>query len=249
MVFKKFGDNNKPTIIILHGGGLSSWAVEPIVKNLTDNFHIITPIIDGHGEDGANAFTTIRECSNKLLNFIDKNHLGSIHALCGLSIGAQIVLDVLGQREDICKFSIIESAHIIPQKIITKLLLPMIKLSYPLIKKRWYSDIQAKFLLLPENLYENYYIDSCKISKITLLNIIRENGFFELNTNVVRTRSKVLILYGEKEIESIKKSGKLLKKSIPFSEVLSLPNFGHGELSQLNPKKYSEILLNFISTV
>jgi len=90
MKFKEFGNRNNETIIILHGGGLSAWAVEPIVNYLVDDYYIITPIIDGHGEDGSNTFISINESAKNLINYIDKKHSGKVKALCGLSIGDKL---------------------------------------------------------------------------------------------------------------------------------------------------------------
>ncbi|MCP4176486.1 MAG: alpha/beta hydrolase [bacterium] len=246
MIFKEFGNRDNPVIILLHGGGLSSWSVEPIAEILKDRFCIITPIIDGHGEDGENQFVSIRKSAENIIKYVDEFFSGIVYSLCGLSLGAQIVIDVLTLRENICKYSIIESALTIPMKFTKTFLLPMISLSYPLIKQKWYSNIQAKFLLLPKNMHELYYIDSCKISKKSLKNIILSNSSFYINNNICKSKSKVLILVGGKEIGVMKKSAVLLSKIIPQSSTISLSNYGHGELSQLHPEEYSKVLLDFM---
>ena len=53
MLFIEHNKSNLPTIILLHGGGLSSWAWTGIVGLLQTDYHVVTPIIDGHGEDGS----------------------------------------------------------------------------------------------------------------------------------------------------------------------------------------------------
>jgi len=59
MIFKEFGQKGLPTIILLHGGGLSYWSLNNVVKNLVDDYHVITPILDGHGDDWDNTFISI----------------------------------------------------------------------------------------------------------------------------------------------------------------------------------------------
>jgi len=247
MLFKTFGKKENPAMIILHGGGLSQWAVMPIVNILSKEYYIITPIIDGHGEDGDTTFISINDSAGKIIRYIDENHGGKVLAICGLSIGAQISLEVLASRSDICSFSVIESALIVPLKY-PSVMTSMTGLAYPLIKKKWYSDLQAKTLLLPEEMHDTYYRDSCKITKKSLKNIIYSNSTFELSDNIKKTKSKTLIIVGGKELGIMKKSAERLGDLISSSEVIKIPRYGHGELSQLHPEDYCEYLLKLITS-
>lgn len=51
MLFKEFGGKSLPTVFLLHGG-LSWWSLIGIIELLEKKYHIVTPIIDGHGEAG-----------------------------------------------------------------------------------------------------------------------------------------------------------------------------------------------------
>ena len=246
MIFNEFGDRKNPTILILHGGGLSSWAVEPIAEKLKDRFYVITPIIDGHGKDGENDFKSIRHSAENILKYIDDYHSGIVHGLCGLSIGGQIVVDVLSLRDNICQYSIIESALTIPSNFTKFFLMPVVSITYPLIKLKWYSKIQAKHLLLPSHMIDKYYIDSCRITKKSLKNILYSNSSFVADKKLKETKSKVLILVGNKEITIIKRSAKLLSEIIPNSKAITLSDYGHGELSQMHPAEYSKMIFDFM---
>ena len=48
MKYIEFGKDNKETIILLHGGGLSWWNYKDVAELLKDEYHIILPILDGH---------------------------------------------------------------------------------------------------------------------------------------------------------------------------------------------------------
>lgn len=239
MIFKTFGNPADPVVLLLHGGGLSHWSVEPLVQLLSPDYFCITPIIDGHGEDGDTTFISINDSALKVIDYIEQNHGGSIHAICGLSIGAQITLEVLSLKEQICRFSIVESALTIPLRFKSLIELTT-TMAYPLIKQKWYSRLQAKSLLLPSHMFESYYRDSCKISKESLRNIISSNSTYKLNENLNRTKAKVLILVGGRELKVMKQSSNLLQDLIPQSEKLVLPSYGHGELSQMHPDQYCE---------
>ena len=84
----EFGNKNLPKIILLHGGGLSYWSLSGIVELLKDDYHVVTPIIDGHGENGNETFMSIEQSADKLLEYIDKACDSKVFVLGGLSIGA-----------------------------------------------------------------------------------------------------------------------------------------------------------------
>lgn len=73
MLFKETENKSLPTIILLHGGGLSWWSLKPIINQLQDKYHVVTPVIDGHGEDGFETFVSIEDSATKLINYIDNN--------------------------------------------------------------------------------------------------------------------------------------------------------------------------------
>jgi len=66
MKFKEFGQSDLPTIILLHGGGLSWWSIKNVIDDLQQNYHVVTPIIDGHGDDGDTIFVSIEDSASKL---------------------------------------------------------------------------------------------------------------------------------------------------------------------------------------
>ncbi|MEW9093794.1 MAG: alpha/beta hydrolase [Clostridiaceae bacterium] len=246
MKFKEFGNSKLPTIIFLHGGGLSWWSLEKIIDNLKHDYHIVTPIIDGHGEDCENNFVSIEDSANKLISFIDINFNGRVFAISGLSIGGQILIEVLSKRDSIAKFAVIESALIYPIKGVN-LMIPIYKIFYGLIKKKWFSKLQAKTLFVPSNMFDQYYKESSNMTKESLINITIDNGNYRLKNTIKNTSAKVLIIVGEKELKIMKKSAKTINNTILNSQLYVAPKMGHGELSLYNSEKYVETIKNFFA--
>lgn len=241
MLFKEFGTKNSETIILLHGGGLSAWSLIPLAELLQENYHVVTPIIDGHGEDGENTFISIEDCALKLIEYIDTECLGKVFALAGLSIGAQIVTEVLSLRNDITEYAVIESALVLPIKGLS-MMVPLNKMSYGLIKRRWFSKLQAKSLFVPPDMFGQYYSDSLKMSKQSLINLTLSNGNYGIKKSLSETHAKVLIVVGSKEIGIMRKSAKLLNEAIPNSKLYVASEMGHGEISLRFPQKYKDLL-------
>jgi pimeloyl-ACP methyl ester carboxylesterase len=245
MIFKEFGDQNMPAIIFLHGGGLSWWSWKTQIEVLQKNYRIITPIIDGHGDAAATTFVTIKKSAQQVVGYIKENCNGKVFALCGLSIGAQIVVEILSQECDIAENAVIESALVYPIKTAVALTVPMYNMSYGLIKKRWYSKLQAKTLNVPDELFESYYEDSIRMTKESLINITKSNGDYSIPPTLCNTKAKTLILVGEKELSIMKKSAALLHNTINGSCLKVIEKSGHGEISLLYPDKYLELLQDF----
>lgn len=244
MLIKEFGNKNNPTIILVHGGGLSWWSLNPVIEQLKEKYYVVTPIIDGHGEDFCNTFVSIEDTAKQLIEYINKHHRGQVDLLGGLSIGAQICCEVLAQSPSICKVALIESALLIPIKGTRRIMVPTIKLFYGLVKKKWFSKLQMKILLLPDHMFDTYYEDSIKMTKKSLCNITLSNGTYHLKTTISKTTAKVLIIVGGKEISVMKKSAKLINETISSSKLVVLKGKKHGELSLKNVKSYIEYIKN-----
>lgn len=245
MIFNQVKNKALPTVILLHGGGLSDWSWTKIVNQLSSAYNVITPIIDGHGEDGRETFVSIEDCAAKLIHYIEKDHDGKVFAIGGLSLGAQIVCEVLAQKSHIADYAVIESALVYPMRGTAALTVPVYKLCYGLVKKKWFSRLQAKTLCVPEELFERYYRDSQSISRQSLINITLSNGNYKLNPSIADTPARVLVIVGEKEIGMMKKSADLLHKTIKGSSLYVVPGRKHGELSLAYPEKYVEKLEQF----
>ena len=242
MIFKDFGDVKAPTIILIHGGGLSYWSLEGVVSLLVPEYHVVTPIIDGYGEDANETFLSIENSADNLIEYVISHCNGHIFAVGGLSIGAQIVTEVLSKRPDIADYAIIESALVCPIFGTKSLTVPMCKISYKLIKNRWFSKQQAKQLCVPDKLFERYYSDSVKMSKQSLVNTILSNGTYKLKAEIKKTEAKALVIVGEKEISVMRKSAEILCNAIPNSQLYIAPKMKHGELSLTRPELYVERL-------
>lgn len=247
MIFKETSNVQMPTIILLHGGGLSFWSLQSIILQLKSEFHVVTPIIDGHGEDGDEEFVSIQDSAGKIIEYIDTKCNGRVFAIGGLSIGAQIIIEVLSQRANIAEYAILESALIFPIKGTEIMTVPTYKLFYGLVKRRWFSKLQAKTLCVPTDMFEQYYQDSLKISKQSLINITLSNGSYNLKNSIVNTKSKVLIIVGENEIGIMRKSAQRLNEVIKDSELYIAPAMKHGEMSLVYPKKYVELIKSFFA--
>ena len=76
--------------------------------------------------------------------------------------------------------AIIESALAIPMKATYKMIRPAFSMSYGLISKKWFSQMQFKSLKIREDLFSGYYRDTCKISKEDMIAFMEANSKYEI---------------------------------------------------------------------
>ena len=240
MTVIEYGKQNKNVIVLLHGGGLSWWNYRDAAEILSEDFHAVLPVLDGHGGE---KFTSIADNAARILSYIDENFGGQVAVLGGLSLGGQIALEMLTQRPDICRSALIESALVKPSRLTRALIGPTFAMSYGLIKQRWFARWQAAYLGIPKALFEDYYRDTCAISKEDLIAFMQANCGYALKP--MTTTARVKIVAGSREQRSILESAKMIYRAIPGSELEILPGLKHGDLSLNHPELYARILTDW----
>ena len=238
MIVKEYGKSNEDIIMLLHGGGLSWWNYEEVSEILKSNYHVILPILDGHSGSDRD-FTSIENNANEIIEYIDNNYNGNVKLIGGLSLGAQILLDILSKRDNICEYAIIESALVFPMKMTNRLIESSINMSYGLINKKWFSKLQFKSLKIKKELFDKYYIDSSNITKNNMILFLKANSNYHLK-NIKTNKSKSIVIVGSKERPIMIKSAKRIHDELINSELEILSGYYHGDLSINHPNEYAE---------
>ena len=238
MRFVEYGKENLEKILLLHGGGLSWWNYEDVAKSLQNEYHIILPILDGHAESDK-PFTTIEDNAKEIIEYIDTRCQGSVLLIGGLSLGGQILLEVLSERNDICKYAIIESALVRPSKLTYSMIKPAFGSCYGLIKHKWFSKLQFKSLKIKPDLFESYFKDTSAISKKDMIAFMQANSLYSLKESIKNCTAKVHIFVGGKENSSMIKSAEDIHRALPQSLLHVLPKWYHGEFSINHSEDYA----------
>ena len=246
MQYVEYGAHNLQTVILLHGGGLSWWNYRDVAQLLSDRFRVILPILDGHAGSDA-PFTSIEDNAARIIAHIDEHFGGKVLAVGGLSLGGQIAVEMLTQRPDICRFAFLGSTLAKPMKLTHALIKPTFGMSYGLIKQKWFAKMQAAYLGIPKKLFNDYFRDTCKISKEDMIAFLQSNSAYSIKPALRHTQAKLHIVFGSKEQSSIRTSGKLLNHTIPGSTLEILPGYTHGDISLNHPQAYAQMLLTMIS--
>ena len=217
MKYVEYGQDHPAAIMLLHGGGLSWWNYREVAELLQDEYHVILPILNGHaGSD--RPFTTIESNADEIIAYIDQHLGGSVLLLGGLSLGGQILLEILSQRGDICRCAFVESAMVIPSKVTHTLVAPAFASSYGLIQNRLFA---------------------CRIAKSDMIAFMKANTAYALKESVRHCPADVRLFIGGKENQGIKRSAALLQTQVPKCSLTVLPGYYHGEFSINHAQDYA----------
>lgn len=241
MIFREYGTDQKDTIILLHGGGLSWWNYREVAEILQEEYHIILPILDGHsGSD--RPFTTIEENAEEMIQFIDEKLSGSVLLIGGLSLGGQILLEMLSKRKDLCTYALVESAAVIPSRLTNMLIAPAFGSCYGLIGNRGFSRLQFKSLHIKPELFEDYYRDTCQIKKHDMIAFLKANTAYALKDSLRESSAMIHVYVGEKENREILRSAESICRMLPACKLTRMNGLRHGEFSINHADQYANAL-------
>ena len=245
MTVMEYGKQNQDVILLLHGGGLSWWNHRAAAELLAEQYHVVLPVLDGHAGSDA-PFTTIEDNAARLISYIDAHFGGQVLAIGGLSLGGQIAVEMLAQRSDVCRYALIESALVKPMKLTAALIPPAFGMSYGLIGQKWFAKMQADYLGIPGALFDDYFRDTCRISKADMIAFLKANSLYTIKPSLSETRAKVKHVAGSREQKNIRESAAMLNRAIPGSSMEILPDLRHGDLSINHPGVYARMLTDWI---
>ena len=110
-------DGKKQLIIALHGGALSHRMYKDVVPILTAyGYTMIVPDLPGHGQSktaGPFTFQRATGCLHRVITDV-RNEFNGIH-LVGVSLGGQVVLDILQNNPENITSAVVSGASIAPE--------------------------------------------------------------------------------------------------------------------------------------
>ena len=245
MKYQEYGADQNDTILLLHGGGLSWWNYREAAQYLQGEYHIILPILNGHaGSD--RPFTTIEENASEIISFIDEKLSGSVLLIGGLSLGGQILLEMLSRRRNICSFALIESAMVIPSGLTNKLIAPAMESSYGLIRKKWFARLQFQALHMKPDLFEDYYRDTCQIKKEDMTAFLKANTAYALKDSFKESSAGIHVYVGEKESGEVLRSAEAIWRALPSCTLHRMNGLRHGEFSINHADQYANAIRQIV---
>ena len=139
-----------------------------------------------------------------------------------------------------------ESAPVIPSKFTHSVIKPAFGSCYGFIRYKWFSKLQFKSLRIKAELFEDYFRDTCGISKSNVIAFLQENSVYALKESIVESKADVHVFVGEKENQAMRKSAIMIHKKLEDSFLHVLPNMYHGEFSINHAGDYVNEILEIV---
>ncbi|QEY19408.1 alpha/beta hydrolase [Psychrobacillus sp. AK 1817] len=245
LYYKEFGQENDEIILFLHGGGVAGWMWDKQVQYFKENYHCIVPDLPGHGQDNESEFVSIEDCAFQLIHLLQEQHEDKKKIVVGFSLGAQIAIQMLCINKNLINCAMINSALVRKIPLGKQMVKPSLKLTYPFIKSRSFSKLQAKTLYIGEDRFEQYFKESNQMSLNTLTRVLEENMSFHIPFEYSNVKTRLFITVGDKEKKVMKNSaGDLLNKH-DCANAITISGIGHG-IPLAAPEFFNDILENWL---
>lgn len=254
MKFHKFGDKNLPPVLLIHGGGSSWWNYLRQARLLSHNYHVILPTLNGHGEEYQEDYISTEDSAQEILNYVRQNCGRKIFAVGGVSLGGQIVMEILSLDSDIAEKAIIDGSICIPQPMLARFSILLVSLFGKLMFSKFSCKIQLGMMnkIYPKLAYSEeikaYYLEDLPRMPIkTLVTIYKTYmGRYKLKDTISASKVQVLYIYGEKELNCVKASAKLFEQLHPNTILYEAKGYNHGYLSAYLPQEWIDLVEPFL---
>lgn len=256
MKFHEFGDKNLPPILLIHGGGSSWWNYLRQARILSEEYRIILPTLNGHGEEYQLDYVSTEDSALEILDYIKANYGGKLFAIGGVSLGGQIAMELLSLDSEIAEKAIIDGSLCIPQPRLAKISIFLVSLFGKLMFNKFSCKLQLSMMnkLYPQLAYpdeiKNYYMEDMQRAPIKTLVIIYKTymGHYKLNSRISKSKAQVLYIYGEKELKCVKESARLFQQMHPNTILYEAKGYNHGYLSAYLPQEWIDLVETFLKS-
>ena len=254
MKFHEFGDNNLPSILLIHGGGSSWWNYLRQARILSEEYRVILPSLNGHGEEYQLDYVSTEDSALEILDYIKANCGGKLFALGGVSLGGQIAMELLSLDSDIAEKAIIDGSICIPQPRLARFSILLVSLFGKLMISKSSCKLQLslmnKFypqLAYPDEIKDYYMEDMPRTPNKTLVTIYKTYmGHYKLKSRISKSKAQALYIYGEKELNGVKESARLFQQMHPDTILYEAKGYNHGYLSAYLPQEWIKLVVPFL---
>ena len=254
MKFHEFGDKNLPSILLIHGGGSSWWNYLRQARILSEEYRVILPTLNGHGEEYQLDYVSTEDSALEILDYIKANCGGKLLAIGGVSLGGQIAMELLSLDSDIAEKAIIDGSICIPQLRLARFSILLVSLFGKLMISKSSCKLQLslmnKFypqLAYPDEIKDYYMEDMPRTPNKTLVTIYKTYmGHYKLKSRISKSKAQALYIYGEKELNGVKESARLFQQMHPDTILYEAKGYNHGYLSAYLPQEWIKLVVPFL---
>ena len=232
--FIESGPTDADTLVLLHGGGVSGWSWDPLRPHL-DGCHLLAPDLPEHGRSADAGPLTIGNAARQVADLIcERAHGGKAH-LVGLSLGAQVGLQLLADRPELVNRAMLSGALVgrpgerssYSRPFFRGLLRLTLAAYMPFRNQRWLVRANMRGFSVPPEYEEPFAGDTRRLTTDAFLRLLEANQGFQLPAGLENARVPALLLAGQREVKPVFRSLRLLAEVMPLARACVVTGVGH----------------------
>jgi len=250
---RESGPSDGPSVVLLHGGGVSGWSWDLQLAALRE-YHVLVPDLPEHGASQDAGPLAIPEAARQVADLIARRaHGGQAHVV-GLSLGAQIGLQLLADEPArVCRV-ILSGTFVLPpgtrspyQGRVGRTLLAWTVAAYlPLRNVPFLVDLNRRSLGVPAQFTPQMAAETRRLTLAGFMRLIDANQGFALPAGLERAQAPALILAGEKETAVVRRALPLIRGALPQGEACLVPGVGHNWNLEA-PERFNAVMLAWLA--
>ncbi len=222
------GSPNAPTIVFLHGLGISSWMWTDQIAALQEDYHCLAIDLPGNGQSDKVEWRSFADTAAQVAAIIRSKATGGKAHIVGLSLGGYTALHLLRDHADVVDNMVISgvATRTFPNQAMWRFLSKTIMPA--LLMTRLGSSLMAKMMQLPDDAAALYKNDAKRLTRLTIERIYQEIITFNLPPEFGQRPHRLLAAAGEHDVAMIKNGLVDYLGLLPNVEAVIAPKAHHG---------------------
>ena len=239
LTFTRTQNRGGESVVFLHSIGTSGWIWGDQQQALSD-YDCIIPDLPGFGRNNHIPWVSIKETARVIATLIEKNANGGQAHLVGISLGANVVMEILANHSKVVRRAVVSGLNVLP--VSNRLLKEAAQfLISPFMKSKIMMENNAHKLNIPGQKFEAYSSSVQQLSIKAFRAANREMFLYHLPENAANIQTPTLAVAGGNEHDLVLESIKRISSTLPYATGYIMP-FAEQAWVLEKPSVFSDML-------
>jgi pimeloyl-ACP methyl ester carboxylesterase len=227
---RTLGPDGAPSILFLHGGGVSGWMWEPVASRLATDYHCLIPDLPDHGRSLASGPFAIAAAVEYVAALVRAQAHGGRAHVVGISLGAQVGLHLLATDPRVVESAVL-SGTLVRSSPGARLATLLMRLYAPVRGVPLLVRANMRVLGIPNEYLPRVREDTRLLTVEHLGRILAANQAYRVPSRF-ESDARVLLILSEREPRVVGESARDLLAALPRGAARVVPGLGHAWVLQ-----------------